>query len=127
VDGVGDEAPAANLFVGVHAGGENIAQALLRNLCRLADDQPGARALAVIFRHQFIGDLAATNGAVAGQRRHDDAVVQRQVAQDEGLEQFGFGRRTDIEHGLHPSERLGGRRPAQSRRGAGGRQCACDS
>jgi hypothetical protein len=43
------------------------------------DDQPGGRALGVVFDRERARHVAG-GGAVAGHRRHDDAVGQRQRA-----------------------------------------------
>jgi hypothetical protein len=80
MDGIGNAPPARNLRFSINARRVDIALALLRDLRRFADDQPGAGALAVILHHEIIGNIAAA-GAIARQGRHDDAVAQGQLAQ----------------------------------------------
>jgi hypothetical protein len=52
----------------------------------LGDDQADARALAVVLDRDVLRDTVLVS-AVAGQRRHDDAVGQRHLADLDGLEQ----------------------------------------
>ena len=89
VHAVGHLAPARDLFLRIDAGRVLIALALLRNLARLGHQQSGGGALSVIFRCQRARHHAGRYRAVAGQRRHDKAIGQRERAEFVGLEQFG--------------------------------------
>ncbi len=90
VDRIGHPAPAFDLLGGVDAGRVLIALRGVGDLRRLGDDEAGAGALAVIFGHQRGGHEAGT-GAVAGEGRHHDAVLQGDVAEAVGLEERGVG------------------------------------
>jgi len=80
VDRVGDQAPAGDLGVGVQAGGVRVALADGRRLGALGDDEAGAGALGVVLGVDR-GRGGALAGAVAGHRRHDEAVLQLKLAQ----------------------------------------------
>jgi hypothetical protein len=86
---VGDLAPAGDLRVGIEARRPQIALALPRDLRGFGDDQAGPGALAVIFHVEIVRRVGARRGAVARQRRHDDAVLQFDIAHAEGREQIG--------------------------------------
>src|SRR5262249_46154962 len=75
---------------GVDAGGVLVALALLRDLAGLGDQKAGRGALAIIFDGHWAGHHAGQR-AIAGQRRHGDAVGKRDRAKLIGLEQFGRG------------------------------------
>ncbi|MNO54146.1 hypothetical protein D3C76_446110 [compost metagenome] len=85
VHGLGDVVPATHLFIVPDTRGIRVADAHRRDRGRFAEDQPGAGALDVVLGHQCIGH-AALVGAAAGQRRHDDAVGQLQVAERDRVE-----------------------------------------
>lgn len=80
VNGPGRQLPAGNLLSGMQARRPGVSLSLRRDLRRLRDDQSGAGALAVIFRHQRGGDISGLQGARPGHGSHDDAVFQRQRA-----------------------------------------------
>jgi hypothetical protein len=65
-----------------------VADALRHDRHALGDQQAGRGALGVVVGHQGVGDLGRT-GPQAGQRRHDDAVGQLQVAETKRIEQSG--------------------------------------
>ncbi|MNN40350.1 hypothetical protein D3C81_1544210 [compost metagenome] len=78
--GIRDQLPASHLLVRPDARCQGIAARLRRNIRRLADDQAGAGPLGVVLgvhgvRHAIVAHAAAR------ERRHDDAVGQRQRAQ----------------------------------------------
>ncbi len=87
---VGDLAPACDLLLGIDAGRILIALALLRDLAGFGDQKPRGGALAVIVDRQRARHHAGRYRAVAGQRRHHEAVGQGDRAKLEGLEQFGL-------------------------------------
>lgn len=87
---LGHVAPATDLVIGPDAGGVGIAYAHRRDRGGLAEDQAGIGALGVVLGHQGVGH-AAFIGAAAGQRRHDDAVGQLEVAEHDGIEQSSHG------------------------------------
>ena len=78
-DRVGDEFPARNLRCREDARYPRVAEAVWRRRHPFGHDQSGGRALRVVLRHQFGGDIA--DGAVARHRCHDEAVLQRERAQ----------------------------------------------
>ncbi len=86
VDGVGDLLPAGHVRFVVDARGPGVTLALWRDLGGLGDDQAGAGALGIVFGRQFGGHVARL-GAAAGERRHDDAVLQLHRTQLHGLEE----------------------------------------
>ena len=90
VDGVGDQAPAGDLLVGVQARGVRVALADRRGLRALGDDQAGAGALGVVLGDEGRRGLARAR-AVARQGRHDEAVGQGQRPQLVRGEQVGHG------------------------------------
>jgi hypothetical protein len=94
VDGFGDVGPAAYLIVGPDARGVRVADAHRRDRSGFAEDQAGRGALYVVLGHQRVRHSAFV-GAAAGQRGHDDAVGQFQVAQ--------FDRIENSRHSLQPS------------------------
>lgn len=61
-------------------GVQDIALALRRDLRALGNDQAGAGALSIIVDIQRVGRIIAMGRTVARQRRHDDTVFQRDVA-----------------------------------------------
>ncbi len=84
--GGGDLAPALGLLGRPHARHAEIAHALGADRRALGDDQAGAGALAVIVRHQVVGNLGRAC-AQPRQGRHEDAIGQDQIAEDQRLEQ----------------------------------------
>src|SRR5665213_743025 len=88
VDAVRHPAPAGDLLLRVDAGGVLITLALLRNLARLGNQEARGGALAVIFHGERARHLAGDR-AVARQRRHHEAVGERERADFEGFEKFG--------------------------------------
>ena len=76
---VGHECPPTHLVFRPDARRIGIAHAHRIDGRRLADDQPGRSALAVVFRHQRIGRPGHTRPC-PGQRCHDDTVRQRDRA-----------------------------------------------
>ena len=93
---VGDLAPACDLLLGIDAGRILIALALLRNLAGFGDQKARGGALAVIVDRQRARHHAGRHRAVAGQRRHHEAVRKRDRAKLEGLEQFGLAHVRDV-------------------------------
>ena len=79
VDGIRHLAPAGDLRLVIATGGMGIALRLLGNLRRLGDDQPRRCPLTVLFRGKRARHQPGA-GAIAGERRHDDAVVQLEGA-----------------------------------------------
>ena len=88
MDGIGDLAPAGDLFIRPDTGCVGIAHALRRDRGRLGENEPCAGALDIIVTHQIIGD-AAFAGTRAGQWRQDDAIRQVQIAGSDRLEKLG--------------------------------------
>jgi hypothetical protein len=80
VDRVRDQRPAGDVIVGVQARRVRVALTDGRRLRAFGDDQPGGRALAVVLRGQLGRGLAGA-GAVARQRRHDEAVGELERTQ----------------------------------------------
>ena len=78
--GVGDAAPALDLLVGDDAGLADEGLALVVGIGALGDDQPDAGALPVVLDDEVPGDAGGT-GAHAGERGHDDAVGEVEVAE----------------------------------------------
>ena len=94
----GHALPAFDLLCAVYTGRRNIALALRCHLRRFRDDQPGARALRVIERVER-GRHVAFCGAASRQRRHGDAVGQRERSDVDGCEQVGRGLGRAVLHG----------------------------
>ena len=88
VHGGGDLLPSGDLCVGIDTRGVRVTMAAGRDRSGLGDDQARAGTLGVIFRHQVRRDIGAL-GATTGQRRHQNAVRQRQGADFEGSEKGG--------------------------------------
>ena len=91
MNGLRHAQPAGHLFGAVDARRPGIPLALRRDLRGLGNDQTGTGALRVVARVQGVGHVARC-GAAARQRRHHDAVAQRDAAEDSGREQ-GAGSR----------------------------------
>ena len=79
VNRIGDALPPRNLRRGKYSGNARVAQPIGRRRRAFGDDQSGGRPLRVILRHQLVRDIAG--GAVARHRRHDQAILQRELAQ----------------------------------------------
>ena len=86
VHGLRHELPAFDLFVGPDAGRIRIADALRRDRSRLAQNQTGGCAVGVVLRHQRVGH-ALDARALTRKRRHDDAVLERECAKLERIEE----------------------------------------
>ncbi|MDT4857224.1 hypothetical protein FQZ97_916390 [compost metagenome] len=82
-------APASDLCRTVNAGSEAVALALAANLGGLGDDQAGTGALGVVIGHHGVGYVAWLIGTGTGHGRHDDAIGQVQLAESEGLKEWG--------------------------------------
>ena len=82
VHGVGDEAPAGDLCVVVDARRPGVAFAHGGDLRRFGDDQAGGGALRVVDRIELMRHVGAARCAVARERRHDDAVLEVDAAED---------------------------------------------
>src|SRR4051812_18588063 len=88
VDGAYDLFPALDLLGRVDARRARIADGLGRNIGGFGDDQPAlAGALAVIGGVHRLGNVAGLAGAQPRERRHDDAMRERDRAEREGLEE----------------------------------------
>ena len=85
---LGDRSPALDLRVGPDAGRVDRSLSLRRDAGRLADDQAGRGALAIIVPHQSVGHAGLVRPA-ARQRRHDDPVRRLDRAVGDGVEQAG--------------------------------------
>ena len=85
---VRDLAPADDLFFRVDAGGVLISLALMRDLACFGDQEARAGTLPVVLDRQRIG-YQTFDRAVAGQRRHHEAIGKRDRAKPERLEEFG--------------------------------------
>src|SRR5690606_28311678 len=86
VDGVGDLAPAGNLFGGVDPGRAGVALCGLGDLGCLGHDEARAGALCVILCRERTRNIALERPA-ARERRHGDAVAEFHVADANWLEQ----------------------------------------
>ena len=91
VHGLGHIAPAAYLIIRPDAGGIRVTDAHRGYGRGFTDDQPSAGALHVVLGHHRVGH-AAFIGAAAGQRRHDDAVVELQIANLDRVEKRSHGK-----------------------------------
>ena len=92
VDGVGDAGPAGLLGVVDDARLAGVGARLPARVAALGDDQARRGALAVVLDVQVVRH-ARLPGAQARQRRHDDAVGERDVAEGEVREEVdGVGR-----------------------------------
>jgi hypothetical protein len=86
---VGHQAPAGNLFRREDARIEQVALPFARNRRAFADDQARRGALGVV--EGVHGGRHVVRRTRAGQRRHDDAVLQRDGLEVERFEQLGHG------------------------------------
>ncbi|MNL28938.1 hypothetical protein D3C87_1506040 [compost metagenome] len=96
VYGIGHLLPACHLRVGPQARHVLVAHAVFGDGHALGNQQAGGGALGVVLGHDCVGDMHGLGGAQPGQRRHDDAVRQRQVTNLQGIEQGGH---KHIRHG----------------------------
>ena len=87
---VRDGAPAGDLLVGMHAGGVQVALPDRARLGALGDDEAEPGALPVVLDRDVLRNSAVA-GAVAGQRRHHDAVGEGHRADGHGLVEAGHG------------------------------------
>ncbi len=85
---VGDLPPALDVLGGVHAGGVQVALAVLRGLRALGDDQTQARALPVVLGHQ-LGRGSVRQRSATGHRGHRQSVRKFDPAQGERLPEGG--------------------------------------
>ena len=88
---VGHLLPAGDLCLRMDAGLVPEGGVAFHRHRRLGDEQAGAGALGVVGGHQLTGHVAVL-GAAAGQRRHQNAVGQDEVAGLERGEQIGHER-----------------------------------
>ena len=87
VHGLGDRAPAVDLFLRPDARRMRIADAHRRHRRRLGDDHARRGALDIIIAHHRVWHAARAARAVAGQRRHEDAVGQAKIANGDRVKQ----------------------------------------
>jgi hypothetical protein len=87
---VGHALPAVERFLAVEAGNVGIALALVGDGGGFGDDQAGGGALGVIFDVEIVRHGARR--AVAGQRGHDDAVLDGDVADLGWFEELAHGK-----------------------------------
>ena len=92
VHAVGDELPASDLLVGVDARSVRIALAFRRDLRGFADEKPEGCPLRIVLGLEFARNVARRLRALAGERRHEDAVRAVEVAQADRVEQVWHGR-----------------------------------
>ncbi|KAE0541638.1 hypothetical protein FH972_027350 [Carpinus fangiana] len=83
--GIDDRSPCGDLRVRPDAGRHRVAARLRRDVRRLGDDEAGASALPVIVCGEC-GRDALVIRAASRQRRHDDAVLELQIADRDGLQ-----------------------------------------
>ena len=78
--GVCDQAPSAHLIRAPQSGGIGIAKAVSTDRGRFRDDQSGRSPLGIVFGLQRGRHVIDRPSAHAGERRHDDAIGQIQIA-----------------------------------------------
>ncbi len=89
VHGVGDPAPSQHLLRAPQARRIGPAEAIGADRGGFGDDKSGRSALGVIFGLQRGRHVIGLTGAHAGERRHDDAIRQIEVAHaDRGKERL---------------------------------------
>src|SRR4029434_4697342 len=93
VDGVGDQAPAIDLFLAVNARGPGVPLALLGYLRGFGIDERRRRTLRVVAGVQRRRYVAGLPRARARERRHDHAVRQGVASQCDRREQLHASRR----------------------------------
>src|SRR5262249_8385737 len=82
--------PAFDLLGTVDSGGRDVTLALLGDLSRFRNNEPGAGALCIVEGVQ-LGWHIARAGATARQRCHDDAVPEPERAHFDRAEEAGGG------------------------------------
>jgi hypothetical protein len=86
LDGLGDGFPSLHLLIGEYARGARVAETAFADHSSLADHQPTARgALRIVLDSQSLRDRV--EGATAGERRIDNAVLELGGADLDGLEE----------------------------------------
>ena len=75
---IGHRLPSGHLLVGVNARCPAIAFGLRTDVRGLRNDQAGPSALLVVERRQRSGNVTGFDRAQAGERRHPDAVGERE-------------------------------------------------
>ena len=88
VHGIDDRLPALHLIARPDARRAGIADAHGLHRGRLGQDHARRRPLRVVLAHQAVRHAPRHGGAVARQRRHDDAVGKLQLADGERLKQL---------------------------------------
>ena len=96
MDRVGDPLPPPHLLVVVEARSVDPSGRLLGDDRGFADDQSCRRPLPVVFDHEVVGNPVGT-GATPGERGHDHAVGQLEIAGREGREKTVHVRRSYCE------------------------------
>ena len=91
-DGGDDFFPGFDLLVGVEAGCSEPAACGGGDGGGFGDDEAAVGgALAVVFGHESVGDVAGLGGAGARERRHDDAMFERERTDLDGSEESFLG------------------------------------
>lgn len=75
VNRIGDFAPTRNLFKVVDPGCPGVALPARFDLRTFGHHEPGATALRVVIRHEFVGYVAGLRTARTGQRGKNDAIL----------------------------------------------------
>ena len=114
VHGLGHAPPAGDLLVADDAGLADEGLPLLVGVGALGDDQPDAGPLRVVLDDEVAGDAGGAR-AHAGERGHDDAVGELEVAEGHGAEQV---------HGAFLVEKVVVRGNRTAVRHSGGRRTA---
>jgi len=104
VYGLADSLPALNLLVAMDAGRPGVTLALLRNLCSLGNDQCSTGTLTVVLDVHRCRYVARLPRSRASQRRHDDAVIEGELAEFDRAEQVMS--HDDVLNGLGLKNRL---------------------
>ena len=86
VDGGGDGLPGFGLLFGPEAGNVGVAYAEGVDGCAFGEDEAGGGALGVVVGHDGRGDVVG-RAAKAGERGHEDAVGEVEVAELDGVEE----------------------------------------
>lgn len=81
VNGVCHALPPHGLFRGVDTWGSIPPLPLFADEGALPDDQSGPGPLRVVFDHQVRRDLSRTLGSGTRERRHDNAILEWQIAE----------------------------------------------
>ena len=88
VDGCGDGLPGFDLLLRPEAGDVGVADAQGVDGSAFGDDEAGGGALGVVVGHDGRGDVVG-GAAQAGERGHEDAVGEVEVADLDGIEEGG--------------------------------------